>query len=291
MSNETTLFMEEARRLEMINPLVVQGRISQVVGLVAKCRDFNVPVGALCDIVPAGGADPVEAEVIGFDSGETLVMPFGPTDGLGRGDLVVARRERQQVGVGECLLGRILDGRGRAIDGQGELLVNEVRPVFNDAPTPFDRKRLTEPFGTGIKTIDALLTLARGQRVGIFSGSGVGKSILMGMVARNTTADINVIALIGERGREVRDFIERDLGTEGLKRSVLVVATSDQPNLTRVHAAFVATAIAEYFRDRGNDVLLMMDSLTRLALAQREIGLAAGEPPTTKGYPPSMFSM
>jgi flagellum-specific ATP synthase len=285
------LFAVEAERIRQSAPLVVQGRVNQVVGLVVKCRHFNAPVGALCEIVPAGRGEPVEAEVIGFDDEETLVMPLGPMRGIGRGDLVASLTTRQQVAVGPGMLGRVLDGRGRPADGEGPLLTTTARPVYGPAPDPLERRRLTDPLSVGVRAIDGLLTLAKGQRVGIFSGSGVGKSTLLGMIARNTSADVNVIALVGERGREVKDFIERDLGEEGLKRSVVVVATSDRPNLMRVHAAFTATAVAEYFRDRGADVLLMMDSITRLSMAQREIGLSAGEPPTTRGYTPSVFAM
>jgi flagellum-specific ATP synthase len=193
--------------------------------------------------------------------------------------------------VGDELLGRVLDGLGRPMDGKGALLTREVRSIYNTPPNPLDRRRIREPIVTGIRSIDALLTCGKGQRVGIFAGSGVGKSVMLGMIARNTSADVNVIALVGERGREVAEFLDQELGREGLRRSVVVVATSDQAPLIRLKAAFMATTIAEYFRDRGKDVMLMMDSVTRLAMSQREVGLAIGEPPTTKGYTPSVFAM
>jgi flagellum-specific ATP synthase len=218
-------------------------------------------------------------------------MPLGDMEGISPGDEVIATSKPLSVKVGEELVGRILDGLGRPIDGKGEILTAEEYPLKNDPPDPLKRKRIKEVISLGIKSIDGILTCGKGQRMGIFAGSGVGKSLLLGMIARNTSADVSVIALIGERGREVRDFIERDLGEEGLKRSVVVVATSDQPPLVRLKASQVAHAIAEYFRDKGKDIVLMMDSVTRLCFAQREVGLAIGEPPATKGYTPSVYAM
>jgi flagellum-specific ATP synthase len=218
-------------------------------------------------------------------------MPFGQVNGISSESEVIASREPVQIAVGESLLGRIIDGMGRPIDGKGPLFDCNKKPIHASPPNPLTRQRITQPISTGIRAIDGLLTCGEGQRVGIFAGSGVGKSVLLGMIARNTEADINVIGLIGERGREVREFIERDLGEEGLRRSVVVVVTSDQAAILRIKGALVATSIAEYFRDQGLRVMLMMDSVTRIAMAQREIGLAVGEPPTTKGYTPSVFTL
>ena len=229
------------------------------------------------------------AEVIGFKDGKTLLMPFETTEGIGSGCIVENMGYPLSVSVGEDMLGLTLDGLGRPIDGS-EYIGTDTYRIDAPSPDPLSREIITEPLPLGVKAVDGLITLGKGQRIGIFAGSGVGKSTLLGMFARNTKADINVIALIGERGREVREFIERDLGEEGMKRSVLVVATSDKPALVRRKAAQTATAIAEYFRDQGNDVLLMMDSLTRFSMAQREIGLASGEPPVTRGYPPSVYA-
>ncbi len=226
-----------------------------------------------------------------FKEGKALLMPLGDLRGIGPGAKVVATNEEFKVPVGDHLLGRVVDGLGRPIDDKGPLKVKEYYPVYNNPSDPLMRKKVEFPVATGIRSIDGALTIGKGQRMGIFSGSGVGKSTTLGMIARNTSADINVIALIGERGREVRDFIEKDLKKEGLKRSVVVAATSDQPALIRRMGAFVATSIAEYFRDKGHNVMLMMDSVTRFAMAQREIGLAIGEPPTTKGYTPSVFGL
>jgi len=231
------------------------------------------------------------AEVVGFKDKHVLLMPIGDMSGIGPGNLVVAADKDLEVGVGPALLGRVLDGLGRPIDDKGPLEIEQYYPVENTPPNPMTRPRIHQILPLGVKCIDGLLTVGKGQRMGIFAGSGVGKSTLMGMIARNTKADINVIALIGERGREVRDFLERDLGEEGLKRSVVVIATSDQPALIRLKGALVATAIAEYFRDCGKDVLLLMDSLTRFSMAQREIGLAVGEPPVTRGYTPSVYAL
>lgn len=285
------VFANESTLLEDLRPIVVTGRISKVVGMVAECQDFNVPVGAGCVVESAEGCMRCEAEVIGFNESRTLLMPYGETQGLSRGDRVRCVARSRTVRVGRGLLGRVLDGMGRPIDGKGPILAEQERPLSAVAPHPLQRQRVTEPLSTGIRVIDALTTIGKGQRMGIFSGSGVGKSTLIGMIARYTNAAVNVIALVGERGREVREFLEEDLGPEGLKRSVVVVATGDQPPLLRVRAGLLANAVAEFFRDQGLDVVLMMDSLTRLAWAQREIGLAGGEPPATKGYPPSVFAI
>lgn len=265
------------------------GRVKQVIGLVIESQGPSAQIGEICSIQTNGG-EPIKAEVVGFKENKVLLMPLGEMDGLMPGSDVQATGESLEVGVGFGLLGRILGGLGEPIDGKGPLAIEDHYCVNNQPPNPLHRRRIEEPLSVGVKAIDSILTCGKGQRVGIFSGSGVGKSTLMGMLARNTEADINVIALIGERGREVRDFIEKDLGPEGLKRSVVVAATSDQPALVRLKGAFVATAIAEFFRDQGKDVMLMMDSVTRFAMAQREVGLAIGEPPTTRGYTPSVFA-
>ena len=275
--------------LRHVQPVGVTGRVRAVRGLTVSVSDFSAPIGAGCRI--ARGARGVEARVIGFAGDETLVMPMGPVTGICRGDRVTCWGQEQTVGVSPAMLGRVLDGFGRPIDGRGEIRIDRRMPIWPGPMGPMRRRRITEPLATGVRAIDAMLTIGRGQRMGIFSGSGVGKSVLLGMIARYTRADAIVIALIGERGREVRDFIEKDLGEQGLRRAVVVVSTGDEPPLLRVQGGAVATAAAEYFRDQGKDVLLLMDSLTRLATAQRQIGLAAGEPPATKGYTPSVFSL
>ncbi len=275
--------------LDTLIPVGLTGRVSGVRGLTVSVEGFPAPVGAGGQLVSAHRRLPVR--VIGFSGEQTLVTPLGPLTGVRVGDRVVLSAAEQMVPVGESLLGRVLDAHAEPIDGAGPLAAGGRRAIWGPPLDPMSRRRITEPLATGVRAIDGLLTVGRGQRMGIFSASGGGKSVLMGMIARYTSADVNVIALIGERGREVRDFIERDLGPEGLRKSVVVVSTSDQPPLSRVQAAAVATAIAEHFRSRGADVLLLMDSLTRLAAAQRQIGLAAGEPPTTQGYPPSVFAL
>lgn len=279
-------------RVESIDTAPVIGQVTGVVGLVIQSRGPRAMVGELCWLSPGGGSrDGLWAEVVGFRDKQTLLMPLGSLEGLSPGWEVRATGSTHPVGVGEGLLGRVLDGLGRPMDGKGPLAVTGQYPVNAFPPDALSRQRILEPLSTGVRALDGLLTVGKGQRMGIFAGSGVGKSTLLGMVARGTTADVNVIALIGERGREVREFIEEDLGEEGLKRSVVVVATSDQPALVRIKGSLVATAIAEYFRDQGADVMLMMDSVTRLAMAQREVGLAVGEPPATRGYTPSVFAM
>ncbi len=267
------------------------GRVNQVVGLTIEADGPAVNLGELCLIERGVGVEALPAEVVGFKSGRVLLMPLGDMDGLAPGCPITATGQMIRVEVGAGLLGRILDGLGRPIDDLAGLNTRTFYGISALPPNPLTRRRIDAPLSMGIRAIDSLLTCGRGQRVGIFAGSGVGKSTLLGMIARNTDADVNVIALVGERGREVRDFIERDLGPEGLARSVVVVATSDQPALVRLKGAMVATAIAEYFRDQGRNVILMMDSVTRFAMAQREVGLAIGEPPTTRGFTPSVFAL
>lgn len=271
-------------------PLV--GQVTGVVGLIIQSRGPRCMVGELCRLSPDDGSpEGLWAEVVGFREGQVLLMPLGSPEGLSPGWEVRTTGTAQPIPVGEGLLGRVIDGLGRPLDGKGPIQASQQYPVNAMPPDALSRMRITAPLSTGIRAIDGLLTVGKGQRIGIFAGSGVGKSTLLGMMARGTTADVNVIGLVGERGREVREFIEEDLGEEGLKRSVVVVATSDQPALLRLKGALVTTAIAEYFRDQGRDVLLMMDSVTRLAMAQREVGLAVGEPPATRGYTPSVFAM
>lgn len=266
------------------------GRVTRVVGLVIEAAGVDVGLGELCRVTSLTEDKSILAEVVGFHERGVQLMPLGELDGLHPGSSVKPLGRSFGVDVGPGLLGRVLNGLGHPIDGKGKLDVFERMPLGAEPPNPLEREMVTEPFETGVRAIDGLLTMGRGQRVGIFAGSGVGKSTLLGMVARHAKADVNVIALLGERGREVRDFIEHSLGEEGLARSVIVVATGDQAALVRARGALVATAIAEYFRDEGKQVLLMIDSVTRVAMAWREIGLAVGEPPTTKGYPPSVFA-
>jgi len=267
------------------------GKVSKVIGLTIESDGPEANIGELCRLHALRNNRVIDAEVVGFKDNKVLLMPLGDLRDIGPGNTVIATGESLKIGVGFQLIGRVLDGLGNPIDGKGNVHTEAFYPVDNQPPHPLMRKRITEPLPLGVKAIDGLLTIGKGQRVGIFAGSGVGKSTLLGMIARNTKADINVIALIGERGREVREFIEKDLGDEGMQRSVVVVATSDQPALIRLKGALIATAIAEYFRDSGKDVLLMMDSLTRFAMAQREIGLAIGEPPVSRGYTPSVFGL
>ena len=266
-----------------------KGKVTKIVGLTVESMGPDASINDVCLISSRDGAVKVRAEVIGFRDERLLLMPYEDITGIGVGSMVVNLNEPLLVGVGPELLGMALDGLGQPLDGSS-IVTREAYPVDAPAPDPLDRVLITDILPLGVKAVDGLLTLGKGQRIGIFAGSGVGKSTLLGMFARNTKADINVIALIGERGREVREFIERDLGAEGLRRSVLVIATSDKPALIRKKAAKTATAVAEYFRDQGKDVLLMMDSLTRFSMAQREIGLASGEPPVSRGYPPSVYS-
>jgi len=270
----------------------VRGRVTELTGLVLKASVPNVRVGELCHIKGRGRAA-VKAEVVGFQGSEVMLMPLGELRGIGPDSEVVPTGRPLSIRVGEALLGRVLNGLGEPIDGKGPLPSEGLMDwsVDRDCPDPYKRQRILRPLPLGVRCIDGLLTVGEGQRIGLFAGSGVGKSTLMGQIARNTAAELAVIALIGERGREVLEFVEDALGEEGLKRSIVVCATSDQPSLVRLRAAFVATSIAEYFRERGGNVLFMLDTVTRLARAQREIGLAVGEPPARQGYPPSVFSM
>jgi len=266
------------------------GRVSDVIGLVVEATGVEAEVGEVCTIQARRDECPVPAEVVGFRGSRTLLMPLGEMQGIGPGKTVTATGSGFEITVGDGLLGRVLGGLGQPIDGLGPLAGGARRSTAAPPPDPLERPRISERVSLGVRALDTLIPCGRGQRLGIFAGSGVGKSSLMGMVARSTSAQVNVICLVGERGREVREFIERDLG-DALGHSVVVVATSDQPALVRIKAAFTATAIAEFFRDRGGDVMLMMDSVTRFAMAQREVGLAIGEPPATRGYTPSVFAL
>lgn len=277
--------------VQSLESIQLKGKVTKVIGLAIESEGPSINLGELCYVYPRNQAAPLPAEVVGFRENRVLLMPLGEMQGIGPGNEVVSSQRLLQVKVGDALLGRILDGLGNPIDGKGPIVATCYYPIQNVPPAPLSRRRICEPVSVGIRALDGLMTLGKGQRMAILAGSGVGKSTMMGMIARNTSADINVIALIGERGREVLDFIERDLGEEGLKKSVVVVSTSDQPALLRIKGANTATAVAEYFRDQGLDVMLMMDSLTRVAMAQREVGLTIGEPPATRGYPPSVFAM
>ena len=266
------------------------GKVKKVLGVMIETQGPLVEMGEVCRIYKLRTNEYIEAEVVGFADDSVIMMPLGDMKGVAPGCKVISTNHQLDINVGDELLGRVLDGLGNPLDGLGKISTKERYESYNEPPNPLVRNRIKSVLPLGIKAIDGLITVGKGQRIGIFAGSGVGKSTLMGMIARNTEADVNVIALIGERGREVREFIEKDLGPEGLKRSVLVVATSDKPALVRVKAALLATSIAEYFRDKGKDVALMMDSLTRFSMAQREIGLAVGEPPVSRGYTPSVFA-
>jgi flagellum-specific ATP synthase len=278
-------------RLGSVQLTRINGRIVQVVGLVAESQGPDVRVGDLCSIRYRNSESSLSAEVVGFKGDRVLLMPLGNLKDIGPGCDVLSMERPLGVRVGPALLGRVLNGLGEPLDDKGPVAASDFYPLHADPPHPLRRKMISTPLPVGVKVIDGILTLGTGQRIGIFAGSGVGKSTLLAMMARYTEADINVIALVGERGREVREFLDRDLGEEGRKRSVLVIATSDQPPLIRLKAALTATAIAEYFRDCGKNVLLMMDSVTRVARAQREVGLAIGEPPTTRGFTPSVFEL
>ncbi len=282
--------LEVAEQLDAVMPTALSGRVAQTVGMTISAAGLPAPVGALVEIHRQSGPA-LEAEVIGFRDTTTLLYPYGDPSGVRHGNRVRLKQTSRWLRVGEELLGRVIDARGRAVDDRPQPVLPDRAPFDRKPPDPCLRPTIDEPLPTGVRAIDGLLTCGQGQRMGIFAGSGVGKSVLLGMMARYTTADVIVIALIGERGREVRGFLEQDLGPEGLAKSVVVVATSDQPAVLRVQAAATATAVAEYFRDQGKNVLLLVDSLTRFAFAQREIGLAAGEPPATRGYPPSVFAV
>jgi len=278
-------------KLANVNTFVRRGRVTQVIGLTLEAQGLQAQIGELCYITTRDGSDEIPAEVMGFRDSRTLLMPLGEMRGIEPGSAVRASGSLFTVPVGNALLGRVLDGLGNPIDGKGPILCNSAYPAAGSAPHPLGRQRIDAALETGVRAIDGFLTVGKGQRIGIFAGSGVGKSTTLGMIARHARADISVIGLIGERGREVQEFIERDLGPDGLARSVVVVSTSDQPALVRLKGAWVATAIAEYFRDQGQDVTFLMDSVTRFAMAQREIGLAIGEPPAMKGYTPSVFAL
>ncbi len=284
-------FNKYRQKLEYINPLRIYGKVSGVAGLLVEGHNPDASIGEMCSICPDDDSRIISAEVVGFRKDKVLLMPFGGLDGVGPGCRIFSTGEKSKVQVGRGLLGRVIDGRGNPIDEKGPIEAEDRYPVYADPINPLKRSRIKEPADLGVRAINGLFSCGKGQRMGVFSGSGVGKSVLLGMIARNTKVDINVIGLVGERGREVREFIENNLGKSGLARSVVVVATSDMHPLIRMRAAYVATAIAEYFRDQGMDVLLMVDSLTRFAMAQREVGLSVGEPPTTKGYTPSVFSL
>ena len=277
-------------RLNRVDLLPCRGAVVRVTGLTVESKGPPVGVGELCEIRLSTGRR-VLAEVVGFNDQNRILLPLEGVEGISPGDTVLARTAPRYIPLGESILGRVIDGLGRGIDGKGPLVGEDRRALNNPAPPPLSRRRITEPLELGIRAFDGLLTCGKGQRVGIFSGSGVGKSTLLGEIAKSSQADVNVVCLVGERGREVKHFLEESLGPEGLARSVVVVATSDVSPIQRVKSAFTAICVAEYFRDQGRDVLMLMDSITRFAQAQREIGLAAGEPPTTRGYCPSVFSL
>ncbi len=280
----------QATHIKELNTIKVWGKVTRIVGLVVEGYCPYASIGSLCEIIPRDNGEPVHAEIVGFKEQKALLMPLGDLRGLGPGSRIRVIRDSATIGVGTNLLGRVIDGMERPHDGMPAPLLTEEMPLYASPPGPMLRQNITDILDLGVRAINGLTTCGMGQRMGIMAGSGVGKSVLLGMMSRYAKADINVIALIGERGREVREFIERDLGKEGLARSVLVVVTSDQSPLLRMRGAFVATTIAEYFCKQGKNVLLMMDSVTRFAMAMREIGLAVGEPPTTKGYTPSVFA-
>lgn len=270
--------------------ITVRGRVSQVIGMVVESLGPGIPVGSMCEISTFRGRSSVPAEVVGFREGKVLLMPLGEMRGIEPGSAIKQVSGQASVPVSEAMLGRVIDGFGNPVDGKGPIAADTIYPLYAEPLNPMQRDRILEPVDVGVRAINGLLTLGKGQRIGILAGSGVGKSTLLGMIAKHTAADISVIALIGERGRELKDFIERDLGPEGLARSVVIVATSDQPPLVRMRGAYLATTIAEYFRDLDRDVIMMMDSVTRFAMSSREVGLAIGEPPTSRGYTPSVFS-
>ncbi len=288
----TVDFSRYLEEIERSTPVAVKGRVKEVIGLVVRATLPDARVGELCEIHAGRSRVPVKAEVVGFQGGDVLLMPLGELVNVGPSSEVVPTGGCLTVPVGEGLLGRVLDGVGEPMDEEmnGPLPCTERYPVYGHPPDPLRRQRVTKPISIGIRPIDAMLTCGEGQRIGLFAAAGVGKSTLLGMIARNTEAEVNVIVLVGERGREVRDFLEKDLGPAGLKRSVVVCATSDKPSLVRLKAAYVGTAVAEYFRNQGRKVMLMMDSVTRFARAQREVGLACGEPPARAGYTPSVFA-
>lgn len=282
-------FLNKAEEtVDRVQTIKLYGKVTKAVGLLVEGVGVDASIGDICEIITDN--EKIEAEVVGFRDRTILMSPLGETYGIRAGAKIYLKGKQSYIKVSDLILGRIIDGVGHPIDDKGPLL-GKPYPIYREAMNPLEREIISEPLDVGIRAINALITCGKGQKIGIMAGSGVGKSVLIGMIARYTNADVNVIALIGERGREVKEFIENDLGQEGLKKSVIVVSTSDTPALARIRGAFVATAVAEYFRDKGKNVLLLMDSLTRFAMAQREIGLAAGEPPTMKGYPPSVFKL
>ncbi|KAF0813394.1 Flagellum-specific ATP synthase [Andreprevotia sp. IGB-42] len=283
----TSVYLECLRTLDTCRRL---GAVTRLAGLSIEARGPDAPVGEVCEIVSRHDGRRIRAEVVGLNDDRLILMPYGDTRGIAVGSEVLATGHLPEIGVGDALLGRVIDAFGAPIDDLAPPAVSESRPLRTQPVNPLRRPRIEHVMETGVRAIDSILTLGQGQRIGIFAGSGVGKSTLLGMIAKHIVADVNVIALIGERGREVKEFIEQQLGPEGLARSVVVVATADMPALARARAAYAATAIAEYFRDQGKQVMLTMDSVTRFAMAKREIGLAAGEPPTARGYTPSVFT-
>ncbi len=292
MSDPELNLQKYFQKLNDLDPIKIVGSVKRAVGLVVESLGPPVSIGELCEIAGESQKEArIPAEVVGFRDNYVLSMPLYKVHGVKLGDKVICRKRKAVIPVSTALLGRVINAMGEPIDDKGPIDSVEMYPLHPLETNPLERKNIEEPLGTGIRSIDGLLTCGKGQRIGIFGGSGVGKSTLLGMMAKYTSADVNVISLVGERGREVRAFIEKDLGEEGLKRSVVVVSTSDQPPLLRIRAALVATTVAEYFRDQGKDVLLVMDSVTRFAMAQREVGLASGEPPSSKGYTPSVFSL
>ncbi len=284
-------FEAYAEQIDNITTVKHFGKVTQVVGLVIESAGPAVSIGRLCNIENRENGEKIKAEVVGFRDNRILLMPLGTVNGITPGAIVTSTSEQLRVPVGPELVGRVLGGLGQPIDGKGPLRTVTSRPIDSEPIPALQRNRISEPLRTGIKVIDLMTTIGKGQRLGVFAGSGVGKSVTLGMIVRGSSAEINVVGLIGERGREVREFIEKDLGPEGLKNTIVIAVTSDQPALIRIKGAMLATTIAEYFRDQGKDVMLMIDSLTRFAMAQREIGITVGEPPTTKGYTPSVFAM
>jgi flagellar protein export ATPase FliI len=292
MQTKTLALTRYFDEIERANPVQVRGRVTDVIGLMVRAALPQAFMGELCLIYNPRARVPVKAEVVGFQSGQVLLMPIGDMADIGPQSEVAGTGDCLRVGVGDTLLGRVVNGIGEPMDAEfhGPLECAQKYPIYSAPPDPLRRRRVTKPVSVGVRAIDALLTCGEGQRIGLFAAAGVGKSTLLGMIARNTEAEVNVITLVGERGREVREFLDQDLGAEGLRRSVVVCATSNEPSLVRLKAAYVGTAIAEYFRDQGKKVMLMMDSVTRFARAQRELGLACGEPPARAGYTPSVFS-
>ncbi|MBR1664454.1 MAG: FliI/YscN family ATPase [Ruminococcus sp.] len=289
MNRSFEKIIELRREMRHMNFYTRLGKVEQIVGMIIEVSGLLASIGDVCEIrIP--GKPPIMSEVVGFHDGITQIMPYDETDGIGYGNMVYNTGKKLRVQMGDSLIGRTVDAIGRPIDGLGALEDTVLYPISGKVANPMRRPEIREPITLGVKAIDGMITLGKGQRIGIFAGSGVGKSTLMGMIARNVTADVNVLALVGERGRELMEFLKKDLGPEGLKRSVVVVATSDNSAMMRNKCAMTATAIAEFFKNQGRDVLLMMDSLTRFCMAQREIGLSTGEPPVARGYPPSIYA-